>query len=101
MTHTDTVGISFQITGLSTFEGPTGSVADRRLEDPPKSSTQIRFSGDFAYLNPMRNVAFEPCIILTRGTQVSAGPDWLHEIKHDGYRLIVHRDGKRVRMNQT
>ena len=24
--------------------------------------------------------------------------DWIHEIKHDGYRLIVHRDGKRVRL---
>jgi bifunctional non-homologous end joining protein LigD len=27
-----------------------------------------------------------------------AGPDWLHEIKHDGYRLIVQREGKRVRL---
>jgi len=27
---------------------------------------------------------FEPCIP-TRGTKVPAGPDWLHEIKHDGY----------------
>ena len=26
------------------------------------------------------------------------GQDWLHEIKHDGYRLIVQRDGKRVRL---
>lgn len=26
------------------------------------------------------------------------GPDWLHEIKHDGYRLQVHRDGPRVRL---
>ena len=25
-------------------------------------------------------------------------PDWIHEIKHDGYRLIVQRDGKRVRL---
>jgi len=45
----------------------------------------------------MRNVAFEPCIP-TRGTKVPAGPDWLHEIKHDGYRLIVVRDGARVRL---
>lgn len=27
-----------------------------------------------------------------------AGPDWLHEVKHDGYRLIVQRDGDRVRL---
>ena len=26
-----------------------------------------------------------------------AGPDWVHEIKHDGYRLIVRRDGETVR----
>jgi len=31
-------------------------------------------------------------------TKVPAGPDWLHEIKHDGYRLIVVRDGARVRL---
>ena len=45
----------------------------------------------------MPKIAFEPCIP-TRGTQVPAGPDWLHEIKHDGYRLIVQREGKRVRL---
>jgi bifunctional non-homologous end joining protein LigD len=26
-----------------------------------------------------------------------SGPLWVHEIKHDGYRLIVCRDGARVR----
>jgi hypothetical protein len=26
------------------------------------------------------------------------GADWLHEIKHDGYRLMVRRDGGRVRI---
>jgi bifunctional non-homologous end joining protein LigD len=29
---------------------------------------------------------------------VLAGPDWLDEIKHDGYRLIVQCDGARVRL---
>src|SRR5256714_2290860 len=40
---------------------------------------------------------FQPCIP-TRGIKVPAGPDWFHEIKHDGYRLIVQREGKRVRL---
>jgi ATP-dependent DNA ligase len=40
---------------------------------------------------------FQPCIP-SRGISVPAGKDWLHEIKHDGYRLIVQREGKRVRM---
>jgi ATP-dependent DNA ligase len=44
----------------------------------------------------MHTSAFEPCIP-TRGTTVPAGRDWIHEIKHDGYRLIVQRDGRRVR----
>jgi bifunctional non-homologous end joining protein LigD len=40
---------------------------------------------------------FEPCIS-TRGTRVPARPDWLREIKHDGYRLIVQKDHDRVRL---
>ena len=41
--------------------------------------------------------AFEFCIP-TRGTAVPAGPDWYHEIKYDGFRLLVQRDGDRVRL---
>jgi bifunctional non-homologous end joining protein LigD len=29
---------------------------------------------------------------------VPAGPDWVHEIKNDGYRLTVRRDGDTVRL---
>ena len=41
--------------------------------------------------------AFEFCLP-TRGTQVPAGPEWLHEIKYDGYRLRVERNRDRVRL---
>jgi ATP-dependent DNA ligase len=27
-----------------------------------------------------------------------AGPDWIHEIKHDGFRLMARRDGPRLRL---
>jgi ATP-dependent DNA ligase len=40
---------------------------------------------------------FDPCIP-TKAPKVPDRPEWLHEIKHDGYRLIVQRDGKRVRL---
>jgi bifunctional non-homologous end joining protein LigD len=40
---------------------------------------------------------FEPCLP-TRGTKVPHTPDWLHEVEYDGYRLIVQRDGQRVRL---
>ena len=33
----------------------------------------------------------------TRGPKVPHTQDWLHEIKHDGYRLCLERDGDRVR----
>jgi bifunctional non-homologous end joining protein LigD len=45
----------------------------------------------------MRQFRFQPCIP-TRGTKVPAGWEWLHEVKHDGYRLIVVRDHDRVRL---
>ena len=40
---------------------------------------------------------FDFCIP-TRGAKVPHTPDWLHEIKYDGYRLSVERDGDRVRL---
>jgi bifunctional non-homologous end joining protein LigD len=39
----------------------------------------------------------EPCIP-TRAYRVPSGPGRVHEIKHDGYRLQVRRDGDRVRL---
>jgi bifunctional non-homologous end joining protein LigD len=45
----------------------------------------------------MRKPAFQPCIP-TPATKVPNGADWIHEIKHDGYRLIIQREGKRVRL---
>jgi hypothetical protein len=35
----------------------------------------------------------DPCIP-TLAAKPPSGPDWVHEIKHDGYRLIVRLDGK-------
>ena len=40
---------------------------------------------------------FEFCLPTT-GTKVPASPDWLHEIKFDGYRLRVERNSERVRL---
>jgi bifunctional non-homologous end joining protein LigD len=40
---------------------------------------------------------FEFCLP-TKATSVPDTPDWLHEIKYDGYRLRLERDGDRVRL---
>jgi bifunctional non-homologous end joining protein LigD len=38
----------------------------------------------------------EPCQP-SKAARPPSGPLWVHEIKHDGYRLMVRRDGLRVR----
>jgi ATP-dependent DNA ligase len=40
---------------------------------------------------------FEPCLPRP-AKEPPAGPDWIHEIKHDGFRVIARRDGKKVRL---
>jgi bifunctional non-homologous end joining protein LigD len=39
----------------------------------------------------------DPCIP-SRAPKPPSGPDWVHEVKHDGYRLIVCRNGETVRL---
>jgi bifunctional non-homologous end joining protein LigD len=40
---------------------------------------------------------FEPC--LPRPALVPpAGPGWIHEIKHDGFRILAHRRGRNTRL---
>ncbi len=45
----------------------------------------------------MPHQLFQPCIP-SRSAIIPTSPDWQHEIKHDGYRLIVRREGERVRL---
>jgi bifunctional non-homologous end joining protein LigD len=37
----------------------------------------------------------------TKADEVPTGPQWLHEIKYDGYRMLVIRDQDRVRLIST
>src|SRR5207248_4634755 len=39
-----------------------------------------------------------PCLPMTAPSSPS-GPLWLHEIKHDGFRIIARKDGPRVRLH--
>src|SRR4051794_37325122 len=45
-----------------------------------------------------RPEGFIPPALLTPATKVPTGPEWLHELKHDGIRLIARKDGDRVRL---
>jgi bifunctional non-homologous end joining protein LigD len=48
-------------------------------------------------MTPRSDGYIPPCIP-TRAYKVPAEPEWVHEIKHDGYRLQVRRDGEAVRL---
>jgi bifunctional non-homologous end joining protein LigD len=45
-----------------------------------------------------RTDGYIPPCIPTRAAKPPVGPEWVHEIKHDGYRLQVRRDGDTVRL---
>jgi bifunctional non-homologous end joining protein LigD len=36
--------------------------------------------------------------IPTNADKVPVGPDWLHEVKYDGYRMMLIREQDRVRL---
>jgi bifunctional non-homologous end joining protein LigD len=42
----------------------------------------------------------EPCLPTTT-TRAHSGKGWLHEIKHDGFRVIARKNGDRVRLTAS
>jgi bifunctional non-homologous end joining protein LigD len=44
-----------------------------------------------------RSGFIEPCLP-SSAERPPSGPDWIHEIKHDGYRLMARRDGAGIRL---
>src|SRR3954453_6517221 len=45
-----------------------------------------------------RSEGFIPPALLTPATKVPTGPEWVHELKHEGIRLLARKDGDRVRL---
>ena len=39
----------------------------------------------------------EPCLP-SPAKKAPSGPDWIHEVKHDGFRILAHRDAAGVRL---
>lgn len=52
------------------------------------------------WVRPKRRAA--PDFILpcqpTPSVQVPSGPEWIHEVKHDGFRIVAFKDGERVKL---
>lgn len=75
---------------------PRQSVRFRTVPSRNSRAGTIREILTSAYL-PIMGMAYELCLA-TAGKQVPDGPDWLHEVKHDGYRMLVIRENDRVRL---
>jgi bifunctional non-homologous end joining protein LigD len=50
------------------------------------------------HVRARRPVGHIPPCLPSRAERPPAGPEWLHEIKHDGFRILARRDGARVRL---
>ena len=63
--------------------------------------TRLALAPRYLYRMLLRRVAFpdfcEPCLP-SAAEKPPAGARWLHEIKHDGFRIIARKDGERVRL---
>src|SRR5262245_14376429 len=58
----------------------------------------LRAFPDFGYISGMSPPGFiEPCLP-SPADRPPSGPDWIHEIKHDGYRLMARRDSAGIRL---
>ena len=44
-------------------------------------------------------VFIAPCLP-SSAPQAPSGEEWLHEIKHDGFRVIARKSGNRLRFNE-
>ena len=66
---------------------PSATPAHRRM--PWRNSPRSRRTPPAGFIQPCQPtlVAYPP-----------AGPGWIHEVKHDGYRLIARKDAGRVRL---
>jgi hypothetical protein len=60
-----------------------------------RASQDVAISAPRAYLECMPTFEFR---LPANSTTVPASPDWLHEVKYDGFRLRLERDGDRVRL---
>ena len=44
-----------------------------------------------------RSITFEACLP-RKAKEPPSGPGWIHEIKHDGFRILARKDGNRVKL---
>jgi ATP-dependent DNA ligase len=82
---------------LGLAEGPGATWARHpkmRLDAPPRLSY---FTAIMLTRAAPPSGFIEPCLP-SPADRLPSGPDWVHEIKHDGYRLMARRDPVSIRL---
>src|SRR5262245_65818707 len=63
----------------------------------PARPSSLIYSRMFARPRTLPTGFIPPCLP-TKAETLPSGGAWLHEIKHDGFRIIARKDGERVRL---
>ena len=63
-----------------------------KLQSPLLNSIYVRM------LQPTLPAGFIAPCLPTKTDKLPSGSQWLHEIKHDGFRIIARKNGERVRL---
>lgn len=106
------IRVGFELfTDVTAFLAMSGRLLDVGLNAEKNAEEPGRFSPllsrrRLAHLTGMKWRIFSPrrpprihrTCIPTRADKPPVGPDWIHEIKHDGYRMIVRKKDGRVRL---
>jgi hypothetical protein len=50
------------------------------------------------HVRTRRSVGYIPPCLPSRAERPPSGPEWLHEIKHDGFRIMARRNGNGVQL---
>ena len=77
--------------------GPHGQPSDRQNIGRKLERLGFRRPSSYLRLMPPRSSFIEPCLP-SPADQPPSGPGWMHEIKHDGYRLMARRDSVGIRL---
>lgn len=83
------------------FDGIEHSAQQFGATRLPHSSTQLRLPRPYLSVMSLCSRStvgiVEPCLP-SPAKRPPAGTDWIHEIKHDGFRIMARRDGAGVRL---
>jgi bifunctional non-homologous end joining protein LigD len=91
------IDLSAQTTFAVCWASSASPISDRLADIAARARARSPMRAKSARFRQRDGIDPRFCMPIT-GTKVPAGPEWLHEIKYDGFRLRVERDGNRVRL---